>query len=97
MEVEIFHYLVKTYLQLLVKCQQFVEKISILSLSICDDNIPEVGLNSYIRNAVDGNLTMLCYNNSYFEVYSLEAFYIKVFKRKIDASRKAFKELQLFK
>ena len=49
--------------QHLVNCQQFLEELSILNLSI-SDNIPEVPLNSHIMNEVHNNSKILNYNNN---------------------------------
>ena len=82
--------------QHLVNCQQFLEGLSILSLPISGNNIPEVELNSHM-NAVHHNLKILDYNNNWSQLCFLEAFYIKTLKAKINAGLKDSKELQLFK
>ena len=83
--------------QHLVNFQQFLEELSILNLPISDNNIPEVELNSHIINAVHHNSKILDYNNNWSQLCFLEAFYIKTFKPKINASLKASKELKIFK
>ena len=83
--------------QYLVNCQQFLEELSILNLSISDNNLPEVELNSNIMNAMHDNSKILDYNNNWSQLCFLEDFYIKTLKPKINAGLKVSKELQLFK
>ena len=61
--------------QHLVNCQHFLEELSILNLPISDNIIPEVELNSHIMNAVHRNSKILDYNNNWFQLCFLEAFY----------------------
>ena len=84
-------------LQHAVNCQQFLEELRIFNLSISDNNIPEVRLNSLIMNAVHRKLKILDSNNNWSQLCFLEAFYIKTLKRKMNAGLKASKKLQLFK
>ena len=83
--------------QHLVNCQQFLEELSILTLPISDNDIPEVDLNSHIMNAVHCNSKILDYNNNWLQLCFLEDLYIKTLKSKINAGIKASKKLQLFK
>ena len=83
--------------QHLVNCQQFLAELSILNLSISDNNLPEVELYSHIMNAVHNNSKILDYNNNWSQLCFLEDFYIKTLKSKIKAGLKVSKELQLFK
>ena len=73
--------------QHLVNCKQFLEELSILNLPI-SGNIPELELNSHIMNAVHNNLKVLDYNNSWYQLCFLEAFFIKTLKPKINAGLK---------
>ena len=83
--------------QHLVNCQKFLERWSILYLSISDNNISENELNWHVMNAIHCSSTILDYNNNWFQFCFLEAFYIKTLKPKINAGLKVSKELQLFK